>query len=710
MSQVRENTRGVLEKIKLSKLPSLPHVIVRLLNVCDRSDASIAAVTDIVATDTALSLKVLSSATMEPQAGLKPASLGQAIETIGIAGARSIARTSSIHSFFSRISDDKTRYLKYLWCHSFYSAELSSRFASKLRYPFPEEAYIAGLLHDIGQIVLLSHFPEYAEQAVRSESLEQFYDQEKKNWGMEHNEVGSQLLRHQNLPTVLADTALYHHESTEKLLDAHPVVKIARLANHISKDGGRSQASTRLMAEQLLQLTPDIVDDVIQQAQEKVKSKAEEFQIDSIFCKPKKVSLGDIDNGRKQHLAHEVRNTALVDSTKVLFQSVSNKEELVNVTKQTANLLFGVHDLLIFVTDKNNTSLETWNEGSKTDLTSRLNISVEDGRSLLGDSFVNGRVVSSFDVPDLKLTSVVDRQIISALGKRGMLIAPLMVTNRTVGVLVMGVSENDVSRMEKRSRLLQLYLQDVASAVDYRRVVQSQGLTRGYVDREQIKNRIRETVHEASNPLGIIKNYLQILSNKLDDDHQAREDLRIIGEEIQRVSGILRSLSDLPDTGEQGDLQAETDINGVIRDLIRVYKKSLLDQSNVEVRLELEETVPSLAVNANNLKQVLTNLIKNAAEAMPDSGLLVINSEGLVVSESGEFVEINISDSGPGIKKDIMTHLFEPVTSTKGADHAGLGLAIAKSLVQEMGGSISCHTRKNKGTTFKVLLPRKMVS
>lgn len=709
MSQVIENTRALLEKTKLSKLPSLPHVLAHLLSVCDRSNTSSEMVTDIVATDPALSLKVLSTAALDSQPAQKINSLRQAIELIGVPGVRSIARTSSVHSFFSRMSDDKTRYLKYLWWHSYYSAVLSHQIAHKLHYSSTDEAYLAGLMHDLGRTVLLSNFSDYAEKAIHSESTEAFYDREKKNLGVVHNEVGSQLLRQQGMPASLADAALYHHEPTAKLLDAHPLVRIVRLANHISKEDGRSTASARLMAEQLLHLEVNTVDEVVRTAREKVKAKAEQLQIDSVFNKPKKIVLGDIDHLQKQHLAHEVRNTALVDSTKVLFQAVTRKEELVYVTRQTANLLFGINNLFIFTGNDDNTVLEAWEHNVGNSLVDQLEIPVESGRSLLVDCFVNGKEVSSFEAPDLESINVVDRQIIAALGNQGMLIAPLMAANQKVGVLVMGASEVDVARMEKRARLLQLYLQDVSAAIEYQRARSSGGLTKGYVDREQIKNRIRETVHEANNPLGIIKNYLQILSNKLDEDHPAKEDLRIIGEEIQRVAGILANLSDLPGE-EQQEPQSSSDINDVIRDLISVYQRSLLDEHGVVVNLELDESLPNLALNINNLKQILTNLIKNAAEAMPNSGSLIINSVDHLVNDNGEFVEISVSDSGPGIDEQVLSHLFEPVTSTKGDGHAGLGLTIAKSLVKEMGGSISCHTRKNKGTTFKVLLPRKMVN
>lgn len=102
------------------------------------------------------------------------------------------------------------------------------------------------------------------------------------------------------------------------------------------------------------------------------------------------------------------------------------------------------------------------------------------------------------------------------------------------------------------------------------------------------------------------------------------------------------------------------------------------------------------------------NLIKNAVEAMEGGGSITITSCDQVNVDGRPFVEIKVSDSGAGIPETVMRELFRPVSSTKGREHAGLGLTIVKRLVDELGGSIACRSAPGSGTRFQLLLPRRL--
>ena len=103
---------------------------------------------------------------------------------------------------------------------------------------------------------------------------------------------------------------------------------------------------------------------------------------------------------------------------------------------------------------------------------------------------------------------------------------------------------------------------------------------------------------------------------------------------------------------------------------------------------------------------MLTNLVKNAAEAVTEVGRIEVATRGLVNFNGKNFVEIVVRDNGPGIPDDVQAKLFTPVESTKGGSHAGLGLTIVKNLVDGMGGYISCRSSATDGTRFEILIPR----
>jgi signal transduction histidine kinase len=98
------------------------------------------------------------------------------------------------------------------------------------------------------------------------------------------------------------------------------------------------------------------------------------------------------------------------------------------------------------------------------------------------------------------------------------------------------------------------------------------------------------------------------------------------------------------------------------------------------------------------------NLLKNAVEALTSGGEIEIVDYGQVNRDGRLFAELRIADNGAGIPRDILPRLFSPVASTKGGTGRGLGLSIVHSLVQKMGGTITCRSN-NRGTSFDLLLP-----
>lgn len=135
---------------------------------------------------------------------------------------------------------------------------------------------------------------------------------------------------------------------------------------------------------------------------------------------------------------------------------------------------------------------------------------------------------------------------------------------------------------------------------------------------------------------------------------------------------------------------------------------SLLVSRRIETRLELDEQLPPVVSRRNTLKQILINLMKNAIEAMGAAGELRLRTQDYVYFDDRAFIEIVVSDNGPGIAPHILAQLFQPVQSTKGGEHSGLGLSIVNSLVKQLDGRISCRSNETHGTRFQLLLPREL--
>jgi signal transduction histidine kinase len=263
-------------------------------------------------------------------------------------------------------------------------------------------------------------------------------------------------------------------------------------------------------------------------------------------------------------------------------------------------------------------------------------------------------------------------------------------------VLVAGIRARDHSGLAAREALLGL-LADQASLALGALIAQERLAEKAREERLGTASVLaRRVVHEARNPLGIISNYLSILSGKLKQDASIQEDLRIVREEIRRVSRIVSELAGVP---AQGPAPREiVDVNALLADLARISREPLWESSRIRLQLDLDPKLPPLESEKDRLKQVFLNLLKNAAEAMPSGGELGLQTRLM----PGPKIEVSVRDQGGGIAEEVRSRLFQPFVSTKAQE--GLGLSIAHGIVRELGGSMHYETGRG-GTTFRVELP-----
>jgi signal transduction histidine kinase len=143
-------------------------------------------------------------------------------------------------------------------------------------------------------------------------------------------------------------------------------------------------------------------------------------------------------------------------------------------------------------------------------------------------------------------------------------------------------------------------------------------------------------------------------------------------------------------------IRHKVDINEVIQGAL--YHITVPE--NVKVVTQLDESLPTILADPDQLGQVFSNIIINAIQAMPEGGQLAVKSE----ASNQEWVTISFADTGVGIPKRNLKKLFEPLFSTK-AKGIGLGLAVTRTLVEGHGGTVKSQSKVGKGSTFTVRLP-----
>jgi PAS domain S-box-containing protein len=211
--------------------------------------------------------------------------------------------------------------------------------------------------------------------------------------------------------------------------------------------------------------------------------------------------------------------------------------------------------------------------------------------------------------------------------------------------------------------------------------------------------------HEINNPLEAIQNALYLLVNTIPAEDPNARFLNIAMKETERMSRILRQMLGFYRPAAS---MAPTDLNALIEEAEALVAKRLRDRG-VRVEKTLDQSLPRVVSSADQMKQVILNLMLNAAEAMPQGGVISVTTQVHRDADSAflrsDAVRILISDTGAGIAEEHLQHIFEPFFSTKGEKGTGLGLWVSSGIVQSHGGALQVRSRQGAGTTFSITLP-----
>lgn len=210
--------------------------------------------------------------------------------------------------------------------------------------------------------------------------------------------------------------------------------------------------------------------------------------------------------------------------------------------------------------------------------------------------------------------------------------------------------------------------------------------------------------HEIRNPLHAIGGALAIIQKRAINDPLIERSIKVINEEINRLNKFVKECLDFSNPSEPLRF-APTDINDIITsslDLMTPVFQELLKK--IDVSLSLQEDLPKVKTNFNEIKQVFVNIIKNAVEAMDSEGKLKVKTY-YNPKQSSKFITIEFSDSGEGIRAEISKKIFDPFFTTK-TGGTGLGLPVCKKIISENHrGTINIKSQEKKGTTVTIRLP-----
>jgi len=742
---MRDSTHDIRQRLLIAKLPAMPQILIKLIRLCQDEEAGLDFLASLIAKDAAITTKILSVASSSAYASrshIRKPELMQSLQTLGMNTTKNLLISESVFQVFNGLSNASSTDLRGFWRHSLLAAVSAREIAVAVHYPHLEEAYLAGLLHDVGRLALHAVAPQEYSALVSHVDDASLCFLEERILHISHAEAGAMLIERWGLDSFLADSILYHHQPVARVVSTHPLIRIVMLADLIASQGVNQ--STLVMAHELFGIETKTLETIFDRTKDQVKQAAEFLDIDiseeieTAMAAPYPSTQEGAAVNPSERLAVEVQQLILNFEARRLFSRQQGTSEVISAIAQSAALLFGFKDVILLMRDDVTRCLHgvpttssrqshaefmmPLDDGGavSTSIEGRQPVFLDSGDNVFGLSeeqqlhlqICNGKVrpnvktefsgtVESDHVdPENKTLSLADEQLLRLLDTEHLVCLPLITGQDCMGVLIGAALSIQIAELQQRASFLMDFAVQAAAAIDVESRKKYEGRRIAERIAEEYRQASRRAVHEANNPLAIIKNYLAILGNKVAKQESVSTEVSILGGEIDRVGHILRELSDIKLPPSEDLIE----INQVVGDVVSFFRKTKFAPPSVQIKTRLQAGTFKVKADSDSIKQILFNLIKNAAEAIRESGEIVLATTGAINRDGRLYCGLTVQDSGPGIAPEVLTKLFSPVQTTKDGDHMGLGLSIVHDLVRKLDGVVTCRS-SDEGTSFEILLP-----
>ncbi len=697
---MQQTDHDIRNRLLIARLPAMPQILIKLLEHLQADDLGMAELAALISNDAGMTAKILAVANssayhrVHRQVGLEPALMALGTDMI-----KTLVISESVFQTFNNFPHSGSTDLRGFWKTSLTAAVVARDVAKRMDYPHVEEAYLAGLLHNVGRLALLATAPkEYAFNFTARDD-DDLCAVEQRTLQITHSEAGAWLIERWHLDSFLADSVLYHHEPIERLEAAHPLIRIVRLAHLLSHPADHQDDDTAIAAGAgLCALGLDDVMAIAVAAARQVEKSAAHLGIDLAGADdiPTPPAYAPPPDPVRQRLSEEVRNLVLVSEVGQTFARQQGEAGLLEAMTRSARILFDFDNAVILLENPTGQALVGMPSGAQQRI-AEFSIPLNRGGVVAAAALARKPAFVKRDAQSLGLA---EEQLFRLLGTDSLVCVPLATGARSLGVMIGGLAAWQVPACQKRERFMLAFGAQAATALDAALAERGQAHRQLAHAAEEYREASRRVVHEVNNPLSIIKNYLSVLDNKLARREPVVGEMSILNEEIDRVGQLINGLADLQPSASEG----AANVARVADDVLRLFRATEFVPAGVTMTASMSDTSAEIDGDADVLKQILVNLVKNAVEALDGHGKIDIANRGHVVRDRTLYVDLVVADNGPGMSQEVLTNLFSPVRSAKEGKHHGLGLSIVHGLVKKIGGTISCRSGA-AGTSFEILLP-----
>jgi HD-like signal output (HDOD) protein len=668
-----------------SSLLSRPDVLADLLSACLQS-ASPQTVAEIILQDAPFAAHLIDVAVKGRHNKLDATEpVTAAVNSLGYPMIVSLVLQSARQVLEHKLSVAEISYLKKLWRTSRFTGLAARCIAPSVNYPYIEEAQLCGLLQNLGLYQLLAqHRDLFLDKAPVSWSCEKQAVWEQQDFQVDHLRLAADKIERWGLDSFLADAVRFLTVDSGQLQTANPLFRIARMAQLFAASDSNLNPEAGRLGELFFNLRPSETDYLF----EWVTS----LSAPAFSDKDDDASAVEAFNKACRRLTRQIFLVASQEAARARLTTGTTPEDIAEIARSLYLENSQAKKIHFFLLDQRRQELIGISSKDGSRLSRELKLPLISEASLAARALSGEGAVSSF-ATDQALT-VTDHLLMRLCGGQGFVCYPLSSNDHPLAVVVFGFDNaDDAAGLENPAITILHPIVSTALAQV------SMGEFNRIGDGALLLRRVN---HEISSPLTIIGNYAEVLKHNL-SGRSGRELAEAIKQESQRVDEIVHYYLNQQDTYEFPD--QEIDINQLVQETVDTLREAELTPRNIEVTQQFQQDLPRLSSMAILIRQILVNLIKNAAEAVDHGGHITLATREGFCSERGRYVEIHIADDGPGIPPAIRDRLFRPVVSPKGGGHAGSGLSIVKGMVEDLGGRISCHSGPEKGTSFYLQLP-----
>lgn len=659
----------IIASIDTIHLPTIPQTLLRFMQMADDENSTMAELAAFAGQDPVLAARVLSIANSPAlKSRSESRDLARALAIIGTRFTRTLAACFVVQNVFLPGCDNHDYDFTGFWRHSLRVAEIARAIAVEVHFPDVGEAHLSGLLHNIGQLLLLGGLGvRYGVLLTASSDESALRDHEKRELGTNHAAVGAWLVDQWALSSFMADAILFHHSEADEIVAADTLSQIVwsahKICHHCAEADPLQQERDADFASVHAMFGVDVptVFTLYQNSAVRVACFAATLGITETVTagtlpyspnptpdssRPPRNS-GEIANA---HMAEIVRDLALLQPLQRLYASLQSEAEMLLSIRESAWLLFGPGHCAFFMVSRQEALLSGANISGQPLLLQQINIPLDSGHSLAAAVALGKKpTAATFEQEDIVAASLADIQISRILGSEGLLYIPLQGRARIIGLIVYGTSASHYVRLKRKLSLMTSFARVAATCLE-----------------EWCERQERE----------------RLLTEKLTNnfDLHARKDTDIAG---------------------------NVDVNALIESMLERYGDSLFTSRGIKIEKDLDAGLSAVASDRDTIKQILFNLWHNASDVTAAGGFFAISTHDNINQDGRSCIEIRLSDTGPGMPQDVMRRLFQPLAPDNDrSGHVGLGLSIVAALVELIDGRITCQSKSGRGTRFSILIPK----